>query len=245
MQVSRSFLLGLSIVGVLTATTLLAGCGSGGTTNPTVFFPIVTPATQFTQVEEFARPGINEGLFITNDFLNAFNSILPSQEAGALASNAALAGEAVNTLTLLATAGNDAERVNDEVAAFIPDVQRIDTTIVSPVGTPAYANGAAVVENGVILNAPSGTIAARTVPVFMPRAGRKLEDDVIDVTLTVLSNGAVTTDNINYNDPDPAAAQHQKLNGQATGAVSEGDTTGLNGNNEGSAATFPYLAPPN
>jgi hypothetical protein len=36
----------------------------------------------WVQVERLGRPAINEGLFVTNDFLNAVNSISPDQDGG-------------------------------------------------------------------------------------------------------------------------------------------------------------------
>jgi hypothetical protein len=50
---------------------------------------------------------------------------------------------------------------------------RIDTTIASGYGNAVNNRGALI-------------------------AGRKLTDDVIDISLPVLTNGAVTTDNVSY-----------------------------------------------
>ena len=107
--------------------------------------------------------------------------------------------------------------LNDIAAAFLPDVLRIDTSIASPVGTVAYSNAAV----------PVGALG-----VVRPIAGRKLEDDVIDITLSVLTNGGITTDNVSYAGVPGNAAQpgHKKLLGQAAA---------------GGTATFPYLADPN
>ncbi|MCU0567397.1 MAG: DUF4331 domain-containing protein [Oculatellaceae cyanobacterium Prado106] len=76
------------------------------------------------------------------------------------------------TRTLLAL-GNSPERANALIGAFVPDVMRIDTT-----GNSGFANA--------LNNAGS------------PIRGRLLLDDVVDVALTVLTNGAVTTDNVSY-----------------------------------------------
>ena len=157
---------------------------------------------EYVQVERLARPGINEGLVITNDFLNALNSVGPDFEAAALAGKqpaADIAGpivsEAKNTLLAL---GNSEERANALLGAFLPDVMRIDTS-----GPSGYAND---------LNAAGS-----------PVRGRMLKDDVIDITLSVLSNGAITTDNVSYEGtPGNPAQGHQPLE-----------------------PTFPYLALPN
>ncbi|MFK8185313.1 MAG: DUF4331 domain-containing protein [Phormidesmis sp.] len=156
----------------------------------------------YRQVERLARPAVNEGLVVTNDFLNALNSVSPSFEAAALSGDeAALAaagpivGEAKQTLLSL---GNSDERANALIGAFLPDVMRIDTT-----GPSGYAND---------LNA-----------VGSPVRGRLLEDDVIDITLSVLTDGAVTGDNVSYDGVAGNPSQgHQPL---------EPD--------------FPYLAPAN
>jgi hypothetical protein len=149
----------------------------------------------YTQVERLARPGINEALILTNDYLNALNSVGPDFEASALKGEEPAAGiaspivtEAINTLKAV---GNDDERALALVKAFLPDVMRIDTS--QPSG---YANE---------LNAGGS-----------PIRGRLLMDDVIDITLSVVTNGGITTDNVAYGD------NHQPLVDQ-----------------------FPYLANPN
>lgn len=160
------------------------------------------PDGQFTQVERLARPAVNEGLEIPNDFLNALNSVGPDFEAAALAGQEPAATIAAPIVAeakanLLAFGNNDA-RANALLAAFLPDVIRIDTS--QPSG---YANA---------LNAKGS-----------PITGRLLLDDTIDITLSVLSNGAIPGDNVSY--------------------------TGTPGNpNQGHdplSTSFPYLAPAN
>ena len=157
---------------------------------------------KYTQVERLARPAINEGLILTNDFLNALNSVGPDFEAAALAGKqpaADIAGPIINEAkkTLLAL-GNSENRANALLGAFLPDVMRIDTS-----GPSGYAND---------LNAAGS-----------PVRGRMLKDDVVDITLNVLSNGAVTTDNVSYEGtPGNPAQGHQPLE-----------------------PAFPYLALPN
>src|SRR5262245_8150114 len=148
---------------------LLAGCndhdGNGD--------PFMADAA-YVQVERLARPAINEGLFHTNDFLNAVNSITPAQEPAALVG--AIAAEAVATLDAFDAAdGVDNLTAGAAIAAFIPDVMRIDTT-----GPSGYGNA---------LNA-----------VGSPVRGRMIEDDVIDITYTYLITGLTSPvgDGVSY-----------------------------------------------
>ncbi|BAY23507.1 hypothetical protein NIES2100_32720 [Calothrix sp. NIES-2100] len=170
-----------------------------GNTNATTFDVWETISVKdhrsgkFQQFERLARPGINEGLVVTNDFLNAFNSIPPTADLSSAAKP--VVAEARKTLKAL---GNNDERAKALLGAFLPDVMRIDTTVAS-----GYANA---------LNTKGA-----------PVAGRKLTDDVIDITLGVLTNGAVTTDNVSYEGAAGNPSQgHQPLVQQ-----------------------FPYLALPN
>lgn len=107
----------------------------------------------------------------------------------------AVANEATNVLLAL---GNSRQRANALLGAFIPDVMRIDTT-----GPSGFAND----------------LNDRGSPI----RGRMLKDDVIDIALTVLTNGAVTTDNVSYEGlPGNPAQGHDPLD-----------------------PNFPYLALPN
>lgn len=163
---------------------------------------VPTPGGKFKQVERLARPGINEGLIFTNDSLNALNSVSPKFEANALAGKkpaadiaAPIFGEAINTLKAL---GNSDERTNALVGAFLPDVMRIDTTAESGYGKALNRKGS-------------------------PIRGRLLKDDVIDITLNVLTDGKITGDNVSYEGtPDNPSQGHSPLVPQ-----------------------FPYLALPN
>ncbi len=156
----------------------------------------------FEQVERLARPAINEGLVVTNDFLNTLNKVTPAFEAAALAGQEPAAGAAGPIVgevqrTLMAL-GNDEERTAALIGAFLPDVMRIDTTAPSGYGSALNAQGS-------------------------PIGGRLLKDDVVDITLSVLTNGAITSDNVSYEGtPGNPAQGHQPL-----------------------ISDFPYLAPAN
>jgi len=150
------------------------------------------PDGTYAQVERLARPAVNEGLVITNDFLNALNGVGPDFEAAALAGQqpaariaAPIVGEVKRTLLAL---GNSDARANSLLGAFLPDVMRIDTTQPSGYGNALNGRGS-------------------------PIRGRLIRDDVIDITLSVLSNGAVTTDNVSYDGPNLGGRGHKPVLG--------------------------------
>ncbi|AFY40670.1 hypothetical protein Lepto7376_4579 [[Leptolyngbya] sp. PCC 7376] len=157
---------------------------------------------KFKQVERLARPAVNEGLVFTQEFLQALNEVTPAFEAAALAGKekqanavAPIVGEVKQVLLSL---GNSSERADSLIGAFLPDVMRIDTT-----GESGYAND---------LNAKGS-----------PVRGRLLKDDVVDITLSVLTDGKITTDNVSYEGtPGNPGQGHQPLD-----------------------QNFPYLAPAN
>ena len=186
MKLKHLYLLGIVIVGAMSQG---QSCGKKEDDD--------TPET-WRQVERLARPAVNEGLVISNTNLNAWNSIAPSQDLGP--DGTAVVNEVVAVLTAL---GNSPARIGDIATAFLPDVMRIDTTIVS-----GYASGAI----------PVGALG-----VVRPVGGRLITDDVIDITLSVLTNGGFTTDNVSYlGAAQPAQPGHQAV-----------------------LAGFPYLALPN
>ena len=193
---------------------LLAGCqaeddGDSGLFTPT---PSPTPVVvQYVQIERLARPAINEGLIVTNAYLNAFNAIPPSADLTAAA--AAVVTEAVAVLEAVDQLDGVQNVDSNAIAtAFFPDVMRIDTTIAIAPSVTGYTSGASVTK-GILLG------------------GRKIEDDVVDITLTVLV-GAAVGDNVRYAGYVGNASQpgHKLLHGQSVA---------------GGAATFPFLASPN
>lgn len=143
-----------------------------------------------TQVERLAQPAINEGLIVTNDFLNTLNQVGPEVEAAILASPNPLANpilaEAAQTLLAL---GNTPAQAVAIATAFLPDVMRIDTT--EPSGYAAAVNAAG-----------------------RPIRGRRITDDVIDITLSVIVPGtvpAVESDNVSYAGPNANGSGHRPL----------------------------------
>jgi Domain of unknown function (DUF4331) len=135
---------------------------------------------KYQQVERLGRPGINEGLITSNNLLNIFNSVPPTADLSPAAGP--IGAEATRTLKAL---GNNDDRTKALLGAFLPDVMRIDTT-----GNSGYANA---------LNGKGS-----------PIRGRMLKDDVIDITVNLLSNGAIKGDNVSYDGPGGNAAQGHK-----------------------------------
>jgi hypothetical protein len=153
----------------------------------------------FAQLERVAQPAINEGLIRTNAFLNTLNMVGPEVEAEIMASPNPLANpiiaEAAGTLLAF---GNTVPQAVAIARAFLADVLRIDTA------------------------APSG-YAAAVNSLGRPIRGRKILDDVIDITLSVVV--PVTPplkDNVSYNGPNAGGTGHKPL-----------------------LPTFPYLPAPN
>jgi hypothetical protein len=213
---------------LIASAALLAGCG--GNDESFVFTAPqpaeAQPSLTRQQVEFLARPAIGEGLLFSNALLNAYNSVSPSFVAAALADPNSAQGQAAAPIFAQAIAvleilenvdGNPSNELTTPqiVGAFLPDVMRIDTTLNIAVADASYPT----------FNPAGSTLAG----------GRKITDDVIDITLTVLTDGAVTTDNVPYYRPDAGEGStnpsigHSLLNGQAA----------PNG-----PAEFPFLAAP-
>jgi hypothetical protein len=170
-----------------------------GSTNATAFdvwlsLQVKDPATgRFFQTEQLARPAVNEGLIISQRGYEIYNQVMPTRDDNRF--TRFVLTEAGRTLAAL---GNNRERIGALAGAFFPDVMRIDTT-----GPSGYTNA----------------VNRRGAPI----RGRMLMDDVVDDTLGILTNGAVTTDNVSYEGtPGNPAQGHDPLQ-----------------------PTFPYLALPN
>jgi hypothetical protein len=183
------------------------------------------------QTERLGRPGIGEALVLSDKRLAMFNSISPAKDLSPAA--APVRDEAVAVLTKLNQYGTSnglaAPSVTDVATGFLPDVMRIDTSKSVAIGTAAYNSDFVIVD---------GSTAGA-----MLTGGRKLEDDVIDVTLSYLLNGDATgasvKDGVTYaggttcetagQGTNPGNPGHRCLNGQTTRLGS---------------ATFPFLAAP-
>lgn len=204
---------------VLLATSILVSCGSDDDDddnarpqNEQNAGPLGPDAIQ---VERLARPAINEALLISNDFLNAFNMIPPSADLSAAA--APVLAEAVTVLDAFDQI-DEKEDISIEAVttAFLPDVMRIDTRVDIGPGKTAY-NADVSGDKGMLTG------------------GRKIEDDVIDITLSLLvagdPTGMTVKDNVSYDGKSGNSAQpgHRRLYRQSSPK---------------GAASFPFLARP-
>ena len=168
-------------------------------------------APTYTQVEQLARPGINEAFLRTNDFLNGYNATAPTFTGVPTATLNAVVGEAEGTLEALflgvcylngeagATAGANSNGLRP---GGIP-CPEVGTNVLSGSAIAADALTAAQtyattvfglfepdvmrIDTGV----PSDYLSLCTgsgAPLLC--GGRQLTDDVIDITYDFLIDGA-------------------------------------------------------
>ncbi|MFN0247936.1 MAG: DUF4331 family protein [Kofleriaceae bacterium] len=239
-----------------------AGSGSGSDGGP-------QPVT-YVQIEQLARPGIAEALLLSNGYLAGYNATAPTftgvpaatlgevvaeaktvlkavylgtclingianltaqngakpggLECAAVGGNVFTNGNALTGDTLTQAAQNGAQAYADRVfSQFIPDVMRIDTAIDSVYFSgPALCNG-----------------AAADSPLLC--GGRRLEDDVIDITYFYLLAGAAVPTGLNGTPAGIAQAVALTTDGVSyAGAPNNANQ----GHPPTSATTFPYSAPP-
>ncbi|MBA2542044.1 MAG: DUF4331 family protein [Deltaproteobacteria bacterium] len=264
-----------------------AVCGAGTTLTDGMCLPDPGPGVVFRQVEHLARPGINEALLITDGFLEGYNATAPSftgvptdvlnavvaeaktvlkaiylgsclvsgtlgltEGAGGTALKPGLVpcadvgndifsdGDALTGTVLETTSAAQAQVYADRMfAQFVPDVMRINTATnnyLTPCGTPTDA-----------------------LPLLC--GGRRVDDDVIDVTYNYLIGGlAGTPGPQNDNNPANLGDQVRALTSDGVAfdtAANAGAGNNKNGLTDGVASntqqdhpatttTFPYSAAP-
>lgn len=170
---------------------ILASCSKGKASHS------VNNDVPLVQIERLGRPAINEGLVLSNANLNAFNSITPASDLNS--SNTAVAAvlnEASAVLGVVYNLGINAgltpPLVSDVVSQFLPDVLRIS------VDDAHYGALHTVTANGDRTSNSKQNEVAYTACVSLTAGspllcgGRKIRDDVIDITLSYLANGAAS-----------------------------------------------------
>jgi hypothetical protein len=253
---------------------ITTACGSSSGPGPDAGTGVPPTNAGFHQVEQLARPGINEALLISEAFNAGFNATAPS-----------FAGVPVDTLnavidqakTVLSALYLGACLING-VAGLTPD------TGVKPAAIRCHAVGPAIwMADGVTLTADSKAAAKayadKVFDQFIPDVlrvdtevatssylvpcgdldskpllcgGRFLSDDVIDVTYDYLLNGAA-----NYLSPGNGDAVDQQVLALVSDGVSFSKDPAKNplslsrpdaGNQQQGhpdvTPTFPYSAPP-
>lgn len=192
------------LISVLAVSFLLSACSkSSDSTGTGAAAPNLNDYNEgYTQIERLARPAINEGLVITNDYLNAFNSIPPSSDFSTAA--APVLTEAIAVLDVVTGLVGGGPTSAEVAGQFLPDVMRIDVTNANAGVGPSTTDG-----NVGYLSCVNGTGSG---PLLC--GGRKLQDDVIDITLTYIAAGAgALTNPYSVGDGVTYAAGHSALLG--------------------------------
>jgi hypothetical protein len=207
----------------LTLIVATAACGDDGNKNnpptpdaPMIDAPTVTPPTVYHQIEQLARPGINEALLISEGFLAGYNATAPSFAGVPAATLNQVVGEAKTVLKAIylgscllngalgLSAANGVKPAGITCHAVGPALWTENTlagvtlTAASVAAAQAYADKVfGQFEPDVMridTSAPSGYLVlcgdANSTPLLC--GGRNLNDDVIDVTYNYLINGAGT-----------------------------------------------------
>jgi hypothetical protein len=231
----------------------------------------VTPPPTYVQVEQLARPGINEAFLLTNDFNAGYNATAPSFAGAPPAAVGAISGEAKTVMKALYLGAC----LLDGALGLTP------TSGLHPAGIQCHAVGPAIwTENslaGVTLtpeseaaaqayadkvfsqfipdvmridtSVPSGYLTlcgdANTVPLLC--GGRLLNDDVIDITYNYLLAGAAVPKG-SYNQVN--ALVSDGVNFSSDDSKNSGNaiaSTGIDNRNQyhpDVSSTFPYSAAP-
>ena len=260
----------------LTLIASLAACGDDGNhmTTPTPDAampdaPMNPPGVTYKQIEQLARPGINEALLISEGFLGGYNATAPTFAGVPAATLNQVVGEAKTVLKALYLGScllNGALGLSPAQG-------------VKPAGITCHVTGPAIwVENslaGVTLTQASKDAAqayadkvfaqfepdvmridtsvasgyltlcgdANSTPLLC--GGRNLNDDVIDVTYNYLVNGAATPkgayNQVNALTSDGVDFSSDDANNRYNTVLPEGNPQQGHPN---VSATFPYSAAP-
>lgn len=191
-------------------------CGAGTMLMAGMCLPVGL-TTSYRQVEHLARPGIAEALLITPGYLAGYNATAPSFAGAAAADVAAITAEAKTVLEAIylgaclldGLVGFDANNgvhpggltcVEVGGAIFVGDDPLTGTTLKSTVaaGAQAYADRVFSQFETDVMRIDTGgasaylTLCDNAAPANAPLlcGGRKLNEDVIDITYFYLLAGA-------------------------------------------------------
>lgn len=227
--------------------------------------------TQYVQIEQLARPGINEALLLTPAFLAGYNAGAPDFEGFDEATVNAVVAEAKTVLqafylgtcllngvlgldatTGLKPAGLECEEVGGNI--FQNDDPLTGTMLDAAVATAAGAYADKVVGQflpdvlRIDTASPSGYLTlcgdATSTPLLC--GGRNLEDDVIDITYNYLLNGAATPTSQPQNQVGALTGDGVvfRADGVDRGNTVDGDPDNPSQGHPLTSDTFPYAAAP-
>ncbi len=249
-------------------------CGTGTMAMAGMCVPTTTPpVTTYRQVEHLARPGINEALLITNDFLNGYNATAPAYTGVPAATLTAIINEAKTVLKAIYLGScliNGAAPGGNVLTA---------ATGVKPAGITCHAIGPAIWTENALATGATLTAASQTAAqayadavfgLFVPDVmridtaitstyfnlcgagvgapglcgGRQLNEDTIDVTYNFLIAGALISGNTN--DQFHALISDGVNFSTTVSPLSfmTADPANVNQGHPQVSATFPYSAAP-
>jgi hypothetical protein len=246
-------------------------CGPDTVPMNGVCVPVV-PQTNYVQVEQLGRPGVNEALLISDGFLQGYNATAPT-----------FAGVPATVLPQVVAEAKTVLKAIYLGACFLNGVAGLTaTTGVHPAGMTCNAVGGALLASDGETQTSATIAAAQTYAdtvfgLFIPDVmrintanpseyqtlcgsgpmllcgGRWLRDDVIDVTYDFFINGAGTCTTaaacqvptqFNALVSDGVAYQTDDAGGGGSTSRIEGDPTNKQQGHPDLLAAFPYSAPP-
>lgn len=248
-----------------------ATCGSGTTLGSDGMCDPISSTPTYVQVEQLARPGINEALVISNANLEGYNDTAPSFAGAPQAAVDAITGEAKTVLKALylggclldGAVGLDADSGLHPAGAKCADVgpaiwtedSLAGKTLTSATAAAAQAYADRVfaqfepdvmrIDTSLPTSGYLNLCGDPTQPQQLLCGGRFVTDDVIDITYNYLLSGAAVTAS--------SPAQFRALVGDGVnysvgtpgaGTVSVPDGSNPNQGHPDASQGFPYSAPP-
>jgi len=156
-----------------------ATCGSGTTLQNGMCVPTSGTPT-YVQVEQLARPGINEALVLSNANLEGYNATAPSFAGAPAAAVTAITNEAKTVLKAVYLGSC----LLDGVVGLTP------TTGVHPAGAACNAVGGALFnENNPLTGVTLTTSTVNAAQAYADRVFAQFEPDVLRIDTTIATSG--------------------------------------------------------
>ena len=261
MKNTTHLLCGTSVLALILAT---GACGNDHAKADAFVPPAIDAAPQpkvYRQIEHLARPGINEALLISNDFLNGYNATAPSFTGVDAATLGKVKDEAKTVLKALylGTCLINGLKSLDADSGFHPggvkcgavggavfDADGVTISAAAATGAQTYADKVFDQFEPDVMRVDTGLAKsnyfalcgdATTAPLLC--GGRFLNDDVIDVTYSYLLSGA------DPRAPLDGSASSDPLVNQLKALVSDGVQYSSNPAQNNDNATAPDPTNPN